>query len=187
MFIVRAPSIAPTIVSKEDTVKEYVWYAPAMAEPVPPPPPPSRIQWLSDVIRLEIVLWNRIDARLQREHGLPLAHFEPLFVLGRAPAGGLRVGALARALRLTVGGASKLVDRVERAGLLRRAADGADRRASRVLLTDAGAHALAAASATYEAEMATVLDAALSADEQRRLHALVARLLAAADAAAGPA
>jgi DNA-binding MarR family transcriptional regulator len=154
-----------------------------MTRTAPPAPPPSRIRWLSDVIRLEIVLWDRIDARLKRDHALPLASFEALFVLGGAPAGGLRVGALARALRITVGGASKLLDRIERAGLLRRAPDGADRRASRVLLTDAGAHALAAAGATYEAEMATVLDAALSADEQRRLHALVARLLAAADAA----
>ena len=92
------------------------------------------------------------------------------------------MGDLARALRITVGGASKLVDRVAAAGLLRREADGADRRASRLVLTPAGAHRLAAASATHDAEMAAVLDAALSADDQHRLHALVARLLAATDA-----
>jgi hypothetical protein len=37
--------------------------------------PPNRIQWLSDLIRLEIVLWVRIDSRLQEEHNLPLAFF----------------------------------------------------------------------------------------------------------------
>jgi hypothetical protein len=54
-----------------------------------------------------------------------------------------------------------------------------DRRASRVALTDTGKRRLADASTTYEAEMATVLDATLSTDEQQRLHDLVTRLLAA--------
>lgn len=38
---------------------------------------------------------------------------------------------------------------------------------------------VAAASETYEAELATVLDAVLSTDEQRYLHGLVTRLLTA--------
>jgi DNA-binding MarR family transcriptional regulator len=156
--------------------------APTPLSPPAAPPPPNRIRWLSDLIRLEIVLWDRVDARLKREHALPLASFEALAALGQAPAGGLRVGDLARALRITVGGASKLVDRVAAAGWLRREADDADRRASRLVLTPAGAHRLAAASATYDAELATVLDATLSAAEQRRMHALITRLLAATDA-----
>ena len=159
---------------------------PAPARPSAPasPTPPRRIRWLSDLIRLEIVLWDRVDTRLKRDHALPLASFEALAALAQAPGGGgLRVGDLARALRITVGGASKLVDRVAAAGLLRREADGEDRRASRLVLTPAGAHRFAAASATYDAEMATVLDAALGADDQRHLHTLVVRLLATTDAA----
>jgi DNA-binding MarR family transcriptional regulator len=134
---------------------------------------------LTDLIRLEIALWNRIDVRLKHEHDLPLAFFEALYFIGQSRDGSLRIGDLARALRVTVGGTSKLVDRVECVGLIRREPDGADRRASRVALTDAGRHKLADASKTYEAEMATVLDAKLSTDEQRRLHDLVTRLLAA--------
>ncbi len=140
---------------------------------------PYRIQWLSDFIRLEIALWDRIDARLKHAHDLPLAFFEALYFIGHSRDGSLRVGDLARALRVTVGGTSKLVDRIERAGLIRREPDGDDRRASRVALTDAGRHKLADASKTYEAELATVLDATLSPDEQQRLHDLVTRLLAA--------
>jgi len=45
--------------------------------------------------------------------------------------------------------------------------------------TTTGRHTLADASTTYEAEMATVLDATLSTDEQQRLHDLVTRLLTA--------
>ena len=76
--------------------------------------------------------------------------------------------------------------RVARAGLIRRELDGDDRRACRIVLTEAGKRALAGASTTYEAEMATVLDAALSTDEQHRLHDLVTRLLAATDDGGAP-
>lgn len=139
--------------------------------------PPSRIEWLNDLVHLEITLWNRIDARLREEHGLPLAFFWPLYVVGRSSDGSLRVGELAAALGLTVGGTSKIVDRIERAGLLRREPDAADRRASRVALTDTGRSSLAAASETYETEMTTVLDAVLTADQQHCMHNLVRRLL----------
>lgn len=141
--------------------------------------PPSRIQWLSDLIRLEIVLWDRIDARLRSQHNMPLAYFEPLYSIAQTPEGSLRVGDLAQVLRVTVGGMSKIIDRIERAGLIRREADPTDRRASRVALTSAGSCAVAAARETYEAEMTTVLNAVLSMDEQQQMHGLVTRLLAA--------
>ena len=52
--------------------------------------PPSRIQWLSDLIRLEIALWDRINARLKQKHDLPLAFFESLFFIGHSRDGSLR-------------------------------------------------------------------------------------------------
>ncbi len=142
-------------------------------------PPASPIQWMSDLIRLEIALWNHIDALLKTEHDLSLAFFEALYVIAQSPDSSLRIGDLARSLRITQGATSKLVDRIERAELLRREADAADRRAARVALTDAGRHTLAGASTTYAAELATVLDATLSTAEQQHLHDLVTRLLAA--------
>ena len=82
--------------------------------------PLSRVDWISDLIRLEIVLWERIDAGLRERHGLPLSFFESLHFISHAPEASLRVGDLARALRVTVGGTSKLVDRIEAAGLIAR-------------------------------------------------------------------
>lgn len=140
-------------------------------------PASSRIAWLSDLIQLEIVLWDRINARLKAEHGLSLAFFQALDALGRSPDASLRVGDLARALRITVGAASKLVDRVEAAGLIRRALDADDRRASRVVLTATGRGLLADARMTYEAELGTILDATLTVDEQQQVHTLIRRLL----------
>src|SRR5213592_3624171 len=112
----------------------------------------SGVAWATDLIRLEIALWDRVDTRLRESHELPLAFFESLFVVSRARGGSTRVGDLARALRVTVGGTSKLVDRIERAGLLAREPDPDDRRASRVALTAAGKRKLTAAVKTYEAE-----------------------------------
>jgi DNA-binding MarR family transcriptional regulator len=143
--------------------------------------PPSRIQWLSYLIRLEIALWDRINTRLKQAHNLPLSFFEALYFIEHSRDGSLRVGDLARALRITVGATSKLVDRIEAAGLIRRELDADDRRASRLGLTDAGKRKLGDASMTYEGEMATVLDATLGMDEQQRLHDLVTRLLAASN------
>ena len=139
--------------------------------------PPNRIEWLSDLVHLEITLWNRVDGRLREEHGLPLAFFWPLYVVGCSRDERLRVGEIAEALGLTVGGASKIVDRIERAGFVRRDPDPTDRRASRVLLTETGRSVLTAASATYEAEMASVLDAALDTEQQQCMHRLVRRML----------
>ena len=138
---------------------------------------PNRIEWLRDLIGLEIVLWDRTNARLKAQHALSLAFFESLYFIGRTPDSSLRIGDLARALRITVGATSKLVDRVEAAGLIRRELDADDRRASRVALTEAGRQKLAESSTTYAAELAMMLDATLSATEQQQLHTLVKRLL----------
>jgi DNA-binding MarR family transcriptional regulator len=142
---------------------------------------PNRIEWLRDLIGLEIVLWDRINGRLKGQHDLSLAFFESLYFIGRTADGSLRIGDLARALRITVGATSKLVDRIEAAGLIRRELDADDRRASRVALTEAGRQKLASASTTYAAELATILDATLSATEQQQLHSLVRRLLSAVE------
>jgi DNA-binding MarR family transcriptional regulator len=140
------------------------------------------VQWAADLIRLEIVVWERIDRRLRARHQLPLALFEALYFLSRAPDGpAMRVGDLARVIRITVGGTSKLVDRAEAAGLLTRAPDPGDRRAARLALTPPGKRKLRAATTTYHHELAALLDASLSRHEQHQMHAYVRRLLAAAD------
>ncbi|GAA0897163.1 hypothetical protein GCM10009557_71640 [Virgisporangium ochraceum] len=143
--------------------------------------PEDRVQWLTDLVRLEILLWNRVDAGLKRSHDLPLAYFEALHMISRSPDRGLRIGDLATLLRVTVGGTSKLVDRIGSAGLVRRVADEADRLASRIVLTPKGRRALAAATRTYATDLAATLDPVLTGNQQQQFHGLVRRLLAAAD------
>jgi DNA-binding MarR family transcriptional regulator len=97
----------------------------------------------------------------------------------------MRVGDLARELRITVGGTSKLVDRIERAGLIAREPDPDDRRASRVALTTAGKRKLTAAVKSYEAEVAGILGGVLSPEEQQQMSDNVSRLLTSIDQAQG--
>jgi DNA-binding MarR family transcriptional regulator len=139
------------------------------------------VAWATELVRLEIALWDRVDARLRESHELPLAFFESLLFISRAPGSSMRVGDLARALRVTVGGTSKLVDRIESAGLIARQPDPDDRRASRVALTRAGKRRLTAAVKTYEAEVAGILGGVLRPEEQRQMSDYVSRLLTSID------
>jgi DNA-binding MarR family transcriptional regulator len=161
------------------------WYGRAVAAPrrsqASGPEDVSGVAWATDLIRLEIALWDRVDARLRESHELPLAFFESLLLISRAPRGSMRVGDLARALRVTVGGTSKLVDRIERAGLIAREPDPDDRRASRAALSTAGKRKLTAALKSYEAEVGSILGGVLRPEEQHQMRDYVSRLLTSLD------
>ena len=115
----------------------------------------------SDLIRFETELWNAVAARLQAAHGLELSWFEPMQVIARTPD--CRVQDIAAALSITVGGTSKIVDRIESAGWCQRTRNEEDRRSSYIELTAAGQRLLAAATRTFETEVERRLRTPLSA------------------------
>jgi DNA-binding MarR family transcriptional regulator len=88
----------------------------------------------------------------------------------------LRMTALAEYLGLEKSTMSGLVDRAEKRGLVQRAPSAEDRRAIEVFLTPAGA-ALAQRVGASVAEALAPLTAPLGAADQRRLEALLARML----------
>ncbi|MEC3981140.1 MarR family winged helix-turn-helix transcriptional regulator [Amycolatopsis sp. H20-H5] len=104
-----------------------------------------------DLIRVEIELWNAVDARLKADTGLPMTWFDPMQVIARTEA--CRVQDIASALVITVGGTSKLVDRIEAAGYCERRSHPDDRRSSIIVLTPAGHRILADATEAFEAEL----------------------------------
>ncbi|WP_457134496.1 MarR family winged helix-turn-helix transcriptional regulator [Mycobacteroides abscessus] len=103
------------------------------------------------LIRFETELWSAVDSRLRQDLDLPLTRFEPMQVMARRRT--CRVQDVATDLVITVGGASKLVDRIEAAGLCRRRANPGDRRSSLVELTPTGERLLAEATAVLEDEL----------------------------------
>jgi DNA-binding MarR family transcriptional regulator len=70
--------------------------------------------------------------------GLSEIDFETLIRLGRSPQQRLRMTDLAAQTGLSTSGVTRVVDRLERDGLVRRQACATDRRASYATLTDAG-------------------------------------------------
>lgn len=93
------------------------------------------------LVRYETDLWAMVDDRLAAGGAVSLATLEALRVVDRH-AGACRVHEVSVDLSITVGAASKLVDRTEYAGLVRREPNPLDRRSALVILTPAGAAAL---------------------------------------------
>jgi len=126
----------------------------------------------SELIRFETELWNAVDARLRREHDLQLNWFEPMHVMAKYSR--CRVLDLKEELSITVGGASKLVDRIEAAGLCRRRANPDDRRSQIIELTPAGLRLLAKANQSFEDELQARLASGVT---ERALDQFVATLM----------
>lgn len=84
--------------------------------------------------RLEYLLGRA----LEEECGVSHLMFEVLLILGRAGDAGLPMRSIAQEQVLTTGGATRLVDRMEAAGLVERSGDPADRRGTLVRLTAKG-------------------------------------------------
>jgi DNA-binding MarR family transcriptional regulator len=118
---------------------------------------PDLPRLFDDLVRVEILLWDAVDRRLRRDLDLPLGRFEALRAVSGSSTS--RVQDVAGALAITVGAASKLVDRLETSGLCARRAHPTDRRSSLVTLTDAGRDVLAAATAAVDDELGHRLDA----------------------------
>jgi DNA-binding MarR family transcriptional regulator len=85
---------------------------------------------------------NRLDyilgRAIEQECGISHLMFEVLLILGRAGDPGLSMGAIGREQVLTTGGVTRLVDRMQAAGLVERTDDPADRRGRLVHLTPLG-------------------------------------------------
>ncbi len=104
----------------------------------------ARLEGSRDVVwRAFITAHALVMERIERELaevGLPpLGWYDVLLELSVAPDRRLRMHELARAVVLSRSGLTRLVDRLERASLLRREPDLADRRGSFAVLTDEGA------------------------------------------------
>jgi DNA-binding MarR family transcriptional regulator len=131
----------------------------------------------SELIRFETEIWNAIDGRLRAEFDLPLTRLEPMQVMSRRDT--CRVQDIADELVITVGGTSKLVDRIEESGYCRRRANPADRRSSIVELTPAGKRMLAKATTVFEEELQTRLGCVLPERSLNQFAATLGRLRAA--------
>lgn len=117
-----------------------------------------------------------LSHELEEASGLPASWFGVLIRLARSPQGRLRMSELAAGISLTASGATRLVDRIEGAGLIRRVACPEDRRVAWTELTPKGRQVLARALPVHVKGLREHLGAHLSRDEVRALTDLLRRL-----------
>jgi DNA-binding MarR family transcriptional regulator len=129
------------------------------------------------LVRFETELWNAVDARLRDDLDLPLSRLEPMQVIARHPS--CRVNDIAEELSITIGGTSKLVDRIEAAGYCIRRANPDDGRSSVIELTAAGRRILTKAAKAFEDELETRIRSAVSARSLQQLYSSLIKLRAA--------
>ena len=96
-------------------------------------------------------LIRRLDAELVANHGLSLAAYDALLFLHRAPDHRLRMTDLGRQVLFTPSGISRLIDRLELDGLVRRAPGPNDGRERLAELTELGLERLREAAVTHVA------------------------------------
>jgi DNA-binding MarR family transcriptional regulator len=135
------------------------------------------VSLFNELIRFETELWDAIDARLRAECHLALGRFEVIRVI--AHDGQCRVQDIADELAITIGGTSKIVDRIEASGYCCRRPNPGDQRSSLIALTPAGEQLFTRATAVFEAELARRFGAVLSACSLEQFGVTLANLRAA--------
>ena len=110
--------------------------------PVPDACSDPRITAFGMLLEAHAAVVAAVNRDLEDEAGMPVGTFEVLIRLARSPEQRLRMSELASQVALSTSGLTRLVDRVEAAGYIRREACPSDRRGAFAVLTDAGGEAL---------------------------------------------
>jgi DNA-binding MarR family transcriptional regulator len=122
-------------------------------------------------LRVQSALFRDLDAELTAAHDLPLRSYEVLLLLHEAPERRLRMSDLSRSVLLSPSGMTRLVDRLQREGLVGRERCAEDGRGFYAVLTETGGRRLREARATHLAGVRRLFLDRLGADDLRRLAA----------------
>ena len=98
----------------------------------------SGVRAFAALLRAHAAATRRLNALLSAEHGLTISDYEVLLRLARSDDRRLRRVDLAEQVLLTASGITRLLDGLERAGLVERGSCDTDRRVVYAVLTEAG-------------------------------------------------
>jgi DNA-binding MarR family transcriptional regulator len=128
------------------------------------------------LLRAQVAVTRQLSAQLNADHGLNINAYEALLQLARAPDSRMKRVELANSLLLTAGGVTRLLDGLERDGLVAREECSSDRRVSYAVLTEAGRDKLREASKSHTRQIRELLGGVYDDDELAQLAALLDRL-----------
>jgi DNA-binding MarR family transcriptional regulator len=149
---------------------------PALVSPAPPAVEAWR--WIS-VLHARLV--DQLESDARTADVVPFSWFEVLAALDVSPDNRVRCKDLADAVLLTRAGVSRLLDRIEAAGLLRREDSPTDGRGSDAVLTSAGSKALRRAAPVYAKTIHEHFGKHLTGAQSTAMIAVFRRILAAND------
>ena len=128
------------------------------------------------LLRGHAVVRRTVAARLQAAHGLTVNDYEALLLLSRAEENSMRRVDLAEALHLSASGVTRLLEGLERQGLVEKAVCPTDGRVHYAVLTAAGKRKLAQASGAHVAAIRATFETRYTRSELDTLTHLLARL-----------
>jgi DNA-binding MarR family transcriptional regulator len=134
------------------------------------------IQAWAQLLRAQSALTRRFNTELLATHGLTLSSYEVLLHLAHAPDRRLRRVDLAESVLLTASGITRLLDGLERAGYVTRAASEQDARVTYAVLTDEGYEKLRSAAPTHVGSIRDLFGELYSEEELETLAELLGRL-----------
>jgi DNA-binding MarR family transcriptional regulator len=129
------------------------------------------------MLRVHSRLVKALDTQLEEAHRLPLTSYEVLLRLADADGGRMRMRDLADSILLSRSGLTRLVDRLERDGLIERVACADDARGAWATITQAGREKFETSRATHLDGVRRIFLEHLSADELQALGDVWDRIL----------
>jgi DNA-binding MarR family transcriptional regulator len=129
------------------------------------------------LVRVHAALARELDAELDACHGLPLSSYEVLRALSKMPGGRMRMAELAEHVLLSRSGMTRLIDRLEREGMVSRTSCDKDGRGCYAVLTVEGQAAIDHARTTYISVVRSSFLGHFTVDEMRDLAGLLHRAL----------
>ena len=124
-------------------------------------------------------LTRAMDDAVIRGGALPLEWYDVLFALYRADRRRLRLSELADRIVFSRSGLTRLVDRIEEQGFLRRERSAEDRRGTFAVLTDAGREAMKRSWPVYKKEIESRFAEHLTATQAQSMRDGLLKVLAA--------
>jgi DNA-binding MarR family transcriptional regulator len=127
-------------------------------------------------LRAHAALTRELSARLEADHGLTMSDFDVLIQLYHAEGHAMRRVDIARSVLLTASGITRLLDGLERSGLVTKKPCDHDARVSYAVLTDEGLRKIEDARASHQADIEELFGSRLEPKECEQLAELLNRL-----------
>jgi DNA-binding MarR family transcriptional regulator len=130
-------------------------------------------------LKAHTVITRALERELVASHRLPLAEFDVLVQLEEAQGGALRMAQLADQVLLSRSGLTRLVERLERSGLVRRQACPSDARGYFAVITEAGVARLHEAAPSHLSSVSSHFAKPLRDDQVETLRVAMEELVSA--------